>query len=195
MANDLQLRVLAWAIDRATAPLRRIMQGSDATARALKAIRERLEAAQRLGRATWCAFPQLQRGYLEQVSTALEAAQQARRVKALAQQMAAATPPARWSATTTGPSVKPVSSSSSTCSTATPCSNCARPARRHQHPATSASSERDQGRRSRRPMAPSTAVRSATQPQPAAGARLTQARPTTAAVIQSAAALAGTGMA
>lgn len=43
MANDLQLRVLLSAIDRATAPLRRIMQGSDATARALKATRERLK--------------------------------------------------------------------------------------------------------------------------------------------------------
>ncbi|MFU2572157.1 phage tail tape measure protein [Pseudomonas aeruginosa] len=91
MANDLQLRVLLSAIDRATAPLRRIMQGSDATARALKATRERLKQLN-AQQSDVRAF-RTQRGALEQVSTAL-AAQQAR-VKALAQQMAAAGNPTR----------------------------------------------------------------------------------------------------
>ncbi|MFO1600038.1 phage tail tape measure protein [Pseudomonas aeruginosa] len=91
MANDLHLRVLLSAIDRATAPLRRIMQGSDATARALKATRERLKQLN-AQQSDVRAF-RTQRGALEQVSTAL-AAQQAR-VKALAQQMAAAGNPTR----------------------------------------------------------------------------------------------------
>lgn len=40
MSNDLKLRVLLSAIDKATGPLRRIAGGSTATARALKAARE-----------------------------------------------------------------------------------------------------------------------------------------------------------
>lgn len=91
MANDLQLRVLLSAIDKATTPLRRIMQGSDATARALKATRERLKQLN-AQQSDVRAF-RTQRGALDQVSTALTA--QKARVKALAQQMAAAGNPTR----------------------------------------------------------------------------------------------------
>lgn len=43
MANDLRLRVLLDAVDKATAPLRQINQGGQDTARSLKATRERLK--------------------------------------------------------------------------------------------------------------------------------------------------------
>ena len=43
MANDLRLQVLLNAIDKATAPLRQISQGSLETARALKDARDRLK--------------------------------------------------------------------------------------------------------------------------------------------------------
>ena len=43
MANDLRLRVLLSAIDKATGPLRRIAGGSTATAKALKAAREQTQ--------------------------------------------------------------------------------------------------------------------------------------------------------
>lgn len=44
MANDLRLRVLLDAIDKATRPLRRIMAGSNDTAKALKAARDQVKA-------------------------------------------------------------------------------------------------------------------------------------------------------
>ena len=43
MANDLRLRVLLDAVDKATAPLRQINQGGQDTARSLKETRERLK--------------------------------------------------------------------------------------------------------------------------------------------------------
>ncbi|WP_295514951.1 phage tail tape measure protein [uncultured Pseudomonas sp.] len=43
MANDLQIRVLLSALDRVTAPLKRIAGGSSATARALKEARDRVK--------------------------------------------------------------------------------------------------------------------------------------------------------
>lgn len=43
MANDLQIRVLLSALDKVTAPLKRIAGGSSATARALKAARDRVK--------------------------------------------------------------------------------------------------------------------------------------------------------
>lgn len=43
MANDLRLKVLLDAVDRATAPLRQITEGGEETAKALKATRERLK--------------------------------------------------------------------------------------------------------------------------------------------------------
>lgn len=43
MANDLRLKVLLDAVDRATAPLRQITEGGQETAKALKATRERLK--------------------------------------------------------------------------------------------------------------------------------------------------------
>lgn len=43
MANDLQIRVLLSALDKVTAPLKRIAGGGNATARALKAARERVK--------------------------------------------------------------------------------------------------------------------------------------------------------
>lgn len=43
MANDLRLKVLLDAVDKATAPLRQISQGGQDTAKALKATRERLK--------------------------------------------------------------------------------------------------------------------------------------------------------
>ena len=43
MANDLRLRVLLSAIDKATGPLRRIAGGSTATAKALKAARDQTQ--------------------------------------------------------------------------------------------------------------------------------------------------------
>ncbi|WP_273863097.1 phage tail tape measure protein [Pseudomonas sp. LA5] len=43
MANDLQIRVLLSALDKVTAPLKRIAGGGNATARALKAARDRVK--------------------------------------------------------------------------------------------------------------------------------------------------------
>ncbi|MDF5804638.1 hypothetical protein P4238_12115 [Pseudomonas aeruginosa] len=159
MANDLQLRVLLSAIDRATAPLRRIMQGSDATARALKATRERLKqlnAQQSDARAF-----RTQRGALEQVSTAL-AGQQAR-VKALAQQMAAAGNPTRALTRDYNRAIREagflkqqhLQQSQALQQLRTRLSNAGIST------ATSASMSATCARRSRRPMAPSTARRSA----------------------------------
>ncbi|SQC69295.1 phage tail tape measure protein, TP901 family [Pseudomonas aeruginosa] len=91
------------------------MQGSDATARALKATRERLKQLN-AQQSDVRAF-RTQRGALEQVSTAL-AAQQAR-VKALAQQMAAAGNPTRALTRDYNRAIREAASSSSnTCSRA-----------------------------------------------------------------------------
>lgn len=50
MANDLKLQVLLSAIDRVTAPLRKIMSGSSSTAKALKATRDQLRELDRAQR-------------------------------------------------------------------------------------------------------------------------------------------------
>lgn len=47
MSNDLKLQVILSAIDRATAPMRRIMAGSNSTAKALKAARDQLKGLDR----------------------------------------------------------------------------------------------------------------------------------------------------
>ncbi|WP_028696137.1 phage tail tape measure protein [Pseudomonas cremoricolorata] len=89
MANDLRLSVLLSTIDRATAPLRRINQGSQDTARGLKAARERLRElnTQQRDIAGW----RTQLNQSRQTAQALQQAQE--RVRAVARQMAAAGAP------------------------------------------------------------------------------------------------------
>jgi TP901 family phage tail tape measure protein len=85
MANDLRLQVLLNAIDKASAPLRQISQGSLETARALKSARDRLKElnTQQNDISAWRS----QRAAAQETSQALEAAQA--KVKGLSQQFAA----------------------------------------------------------------------------------------------------------
>lgn len=85
MANDLRLQVLLNAIDKASAPLRQISQGSLETARALKGARDRLKElnTQQSDISAWRS----QRAAAQETSQALEAAQA--KVKGLSQQFAA----------------------------------------------------------------------------------------------------------
>ncbi|NUU37373.1 phage tail tape measure protein [Pseudomonas sp. C2B4] len=84
MANDLRLQVLLNAIDKASAPLRQISQGSLETARALKAARDRLKElnTQQSDISAW----RTQRAAAEETGQALAAAQA--KVKGLSQQFA-----------------------------------------------------------------------------------------------------------
>ncbi|WP_448680214.1 phage tail tape measure protein [Pseudomonas nicosulfuronedens] len=91
MANDLRLRVMLDVIDKALGPLKRITQGSGATAKSLKAARERLKElnATQADTSAW----RTQRAALEQTSRAM-AANQAK-IASLARSMNAAGPPTR----------------------------------------------------------------------------------------------------
>lgn len=84
MANDLRLQVLLNAIDKASAPLRQISQGSLETARALKSARDRLKElnTQQNDISAWRS----QRAAAQETNQALEAAQA--KVKGLSQQFA-----------------------------------------------------------------------------------------------------------
>lgn len=91
MANDLQLRVLLNVIDKALGPLKRITQGSGATAKSLKAARERIKElnATQADTSAW----RTQRAALEQTSRAMDANQA--KIASLARSMNAAGPPTR----------------------------------------------------------------------------------------------------
>lgn len=91
MANDLRLKVVLDAIDKATRPLKQINNGSLETARALKAARDRLKElnTQQKDVSAW----RTQRAAVEQTETALTAARD--KVKALSQQFAATGAPTR----------------------------------------------------------------------------------------------------
>lgn len=91
MANDLQLRVLLNVIDKALGPLKRITQGSGATAKSLKAAREQLKVlnATQADTSAW----RTQRAALEQTSRAIDANQA--KIASLARSMNAAGPPTR----------------------------------------------------------------------------------------------------
>lgn len=84
MANDLRLQVLLNAIDKASAPLRQISQGSLETARSLKNARDRLKElnTQQNDISAWRS----QRAAAEQTSQALDRARA--KVKGLSQQFA-----------------------------------------------------------------------------------------------------------
>jgi TP901 family phage tail tape measure protein len=84
MANDLRLQVLLNAIDKASAPLRQISQGSLETARALKSARDRLKElnTQQNDISAWRS----QRAAAEETGQAMAAAQA--KVKGLSQQFA-----------------------------------------------------------------------------------------------------------
>lgn len=91
MANDLQLKVILQAVDRLSAPLKRAVAGSTATARAVKDLRDRMRDLNR-------AQSQIDgfRTVARQAAITghnLQAAQE--RVRALAQQMAQAGGPSR----------------------------------------------------------------------------------------------------
>jgi len=91
MANDLKLRVLLNAIDKATRPLRAINNESIGAARALKDARDRLKAlnAQQKDVSAW----RTQRAAAQQTEQALHAARD--KVKALSQQIAATGAPTK----------------------------------------------------------------------------------------------------
>lgn len=91
MANDLKLRVLLSAIDKATRPLKAINNESIGAARALKDARDRLKAlnAQQKDVSAW----RTQRAAAQQTEQALNAARD--KVKALSQQFAASGVPTR----------------------------------------------------------------------------------------------------
>ncbi|MBO1539583.1 phage tail tape measure protein [Pseudomonas sp. OA65] len=91
MANDLKLRVLLDAIDKASGPLKAIDKSSIATARALKETRDRLKAlnAQQQDVSAWRA----QRSAALRTEQALNAARE--KVKTLSQQFAATGAPTR----------------------------------------------------------------------------------------------------
>lgn len=91
MANDLKLRVLLDAIDKATGPLKKISGGSTEAARALKAARDRLKELnnQQKDVTAWRA----QRTAADQTKQSLDAARE--RVKVLSQQFAATGAPTR----------------------------------------------------------------------------------------------------
>lgn len=85
MANDLRLRVLLDAIDKATGPLKKITGASAETARVLKAARDRLKELniQQKDVSAWRS----QKTAADQTKQSLDAARE--RVKALSQQFAA----------------------------------------------------------------------------------------------------------
>ncbi|NWD44455.1 phage tail tape measure protein [Pseudomonas yamanorum] len=85
MANDLRLRVLLDAIDKATGPLKKISGASTETARALKAARERLKElnTQQKDVSAWRS----QKTAADETKQSLDAARE--RVRALSQQFAA----------------------------------------------------------------------------------------------------------
>ncbi|ALI09104.1 MULTISPECIES: phage tail tape measure protein [Pseudomonas] len=91
MGNDLKLRVLLGAIDKASGPLKVIDKRSTATARALKETRDRLKAlnAQQQDISAWRA----QRSASLRTEEALNAARE--KVRALSQQFAATGAPTR----------------------------------------------------------------------------------------------------
>ncbi|WP_213936848.1 phage tail tape measure protein [Pseudomonas sp. dw_612] len=91
MANDLKLRVLLSAIDRATRPLHAINNESIGAARALKDARDRLKAlnAQQKDVSAW----RTQRAAAQQTEHALNAARD--KVKALSQQMSSTGAPTK----------------------------------------------------------------------------------------------------
>lgn len=91
MANDLKLRILLGAIDKASGPLRAIDKRSAATARALKETRDRLKAlnAQQQDISAWRA----QRSAALRTEQALNAARD--KVRQLSQQFAATGAPTR----------------------------------------------------------------------------------------------------
>jgi TP901 family phage tail tape measure protein len=74
MANDLKLRVLLNAIDKASGPLRRIMDGSTDTAKALKATRDQLKAL-KVQQSNIASFRK-QQGAITATSDKLNAAQE-----------------------------------------------------------------------------------------------------------------------
>ncbi|WP_256353092.1 MULTISPECIES: hypothetical protein [unclassified Pseudomonas] len=84
MANDLKLRVLLDAIDKASGPLKKISGGSTEAARALKTARDRLKElnSQQKDVSAWRA----QRSAADETKQSLDAARE--RVKALSQQFA-----------------------------------------------------------------------------------------------------------
>lgn len=91
MANDLRLRVLLDAIDKASAPLKQISKGSLETARELKAARDRLKElnAQQKDVGAW----RTQLTQAQGTTRALEAARA--KVRAVAQEMAATGAPTK----------------------------------------------------------------------------------------------------
>lgn len=91
MANPLRLQVLLGAIDQATGPLKKITQGSDKTAQALRASRDELRTLERAQR-DLRGFATLKRNS-EQTATALN--QQQRRVRELTRQIQQAEGPTR----------------------------------------------------------------------------------------------------
>ncbi|MCE8028799.1 phage tail tape measure protein [Halomonas daqingensis] len=91
MAKPLRMQVLLGAIDQATGPLRKITQGSDQTARALRASRDELRTLERAQR-DMRGFTALKRSS-EQTATALQAQQ--RQVRELTQQIRQADGPTR----------------------------------------------------------------------------------------------------
>ncbi|SEI83081.1 phage tail tape measure protein, TP901 family, core region [Azotobacter beijerinckii] len=91
MARDLKLQVLLSAVDKITAPLRRIAQGSGAVAQALKASREQLKQLNAQQRDV-SSFRTL-KSASQETATALAASQA--RVRELAQAVAAAEAPSR----------------------------------------------------------------------------------------------------
>lgn len=91
MANDLRLKVLLDAVDKATAPLRQINQGSQETARGLKATRERLKElnAQQKDISGW----RQQNAQARETAQALDAARA--QVRQMGRQMSATTAPTK----------------------------------------------------------------------------------------------------
>lgn len=91
MANDLQLKVVLDAVNKATAPLRQITQGGQDTARALKETRDRLKelSAQQKDVSAW----RQQHAQARETAQALDAARA--KVKEMGQAMSAADAPTK----------------------------------------------------------------------------------------------------
>ncbi|WP_065760977.1 phage tail tape measure protein [Pseudomonas defluvii] len=91
MANDLRLKVLLDAVDKATAPLRQINQGGQETARSLKATRERLKElnAQQKDVSAW----RQQHAQARETAQALDAARA--KVKQMGREMSAVDAPTK----------------------------------------------------------------------------------------------------
>src|SRR5690554_7835239 len=85
MSRDLKLQVVLSAIDKATAPIRGIMQSSSGLGKQLKETRDQLRSLEKQQGAI-SSFRELKRGS-EQSAAALQ--DQQRRVKELARQLAA----------------------------------------------------------------------------------------------------------